>query len=105
MVSPYFHGAHLLVAADCSAFASPTFHDNLSRGKVPLICCPAQDYDITSRLSDIMTHNDIKSVTVVKMEAECCSDLEGMVRDAVKLSRLPVPIQVTNLFITAEIVD
>ena len=52
-----------------------------------------------------MTHNDIKSVTVVKMEAECCSDLEGMVRDAVKLSRLPVPIQVTNLFITAEIVD
>lgn len=105
VVSPYFHGAHLLVAADCSAFASPTFHDNLSRGKVPLICCPAQDYDITSRLSDIMTHNDIKSVTVVKMEAECCSDLEGMVRDAVKLSRLPVPIQVTNLFITAEIVD
>lgn len=105
VVSPYFHGAHLLVAADCSAFACPSFHDNLSRGKVPLICCPAQDYDITSRLSDIMAHNDIKSVTVVKMEAQCCSDLEGMVRDAVKLSHLPVPVQVTNLFITAEIVD
>ena len=92
VVSPYFHGAHLLVAADCSAFACPSFHDNLSRGKVPLI-------------SDIMAHNDIKSVTVVKMEAQCCSDLEGMVRDAVKLSHLPVPVQVTNLFITAEIVD
>lgn len=105
IVSPYFHGAHLLVAADCSAFACPSFHDNLSRGKVPLICCPAQDYDITSRLSDIMAHNDIKSVTVVKMEAECCADLEGMVREAVKLSHLPVPVQVTNLFITAEIVD
>lgn len=105
IVSPYFHGAHLLVAADCSAFACPSFHDNLSRGKVPLICCPAQDYDITSRLSDIMAHNDIKSVTVVKMEAECCADLEGMVREAVKLSHLPVPVQVANLFITAEIVD
>lgn len=105
IVSPYFHKAHLLVAADCTAFACPSFHDNLSRGKVPLICCPAQDYDISSRLSDIMIHNDISSVTVVKMEAECCTELEHMVREAVKLSHLPVPVQVTTLFITAEIVD
>jgi len=105
IVSPYFHKAHLLVAADCTAFACPSFHDNLSRGKVPLLCCPAQDYDITSCLSDIMIHNDISSVTVVKMEAACCSSLEQMVRDAVKLSHLPVPVQVTTLFITAEIVD
>ena len=104
-LSPYYHHGHLLIAADCSAFSYPGFHDALSKGRVPLICCPAQDYDITSRLSDIMAHNDIKSVTVVKMEAQCCSDLEGMVRDAIKLSHLPVPVQVTNLFITAEIVD
>ena len=104
-VTPYFHGAHLLVAADCSAFSSPGFHESLSRGKIPVICCPAQDYDITSKLSDILSHNNIKSITVAKMEAECCADLVDMVKAAAKLSRLPVPIQVTNLFITAEIVD
>ena len=104
-VTPYFHGAHLLVAADCSAFSSPGFHESLSRGKIPVICCPAQDYDITSKLSDILSHNDIRSITVAKMEAECCADLVDMVKAAAKLSRLPVPIQVTNLFITAEIVD
>ena len=105
VVTPYFHGAHLLVAADCTAFSHPGFHDHLSRGKIPVICCPAQDYDISSKLSDILSHNDIRSITIVKMEAKCCADLESMVRDAAKLSRLPVPIQVTNLFITAEIVD
>lgn len=105
VVTPYFHGAHLLVAADCSAFSYPAFHSNLSRGKIPLICCPAQDYDIAAKLSDILSHNDIKSITVVKMEAKCCADLEAMVRDAAKLSRLPIPIQLTNLLIDAEIVD
>lgn len=105
VVTPFFHGAHLLVAADCSAFSYPGFHNNLSRGKIPLICCPAQDYDISAKLSDILSHNDIKSITVVKMEAECCTDLESMVRDAAKLSRLPIPVQITNLLIDAEIVD
>lgn len=76
-VTPFFHGAHLLVAADCSAFAYPSFHDSLSRGKIPVICCPAQDYDIVSKLSDILALNDIKSITVAKMEAECCADLEA----------------------------
>ena len=105
VVTPFFHGAHLLVAADCSAFACPSFHDSLSRGKIPVSCCPAQDYDIVSKLSDILSMNDIKSITIAKMEAECCADLESMVREAAKLSRLPIPIQVSNLFITAEIVD
>ncbi len=105
VAAPFFHGAHLLVAADCSAFSCPSFHDHLSRGKIPVICCPAQDYDITSKLSDILSHNDIKSITVVKMEVGCCADLVDMVRQAARLSRLPIPIQVTNLFITAEAVD
>jgi hypothetical protein len=104
-VTPFFHGAHLLVAADCSAFSTPNFHESLSRGKVPVICCPAADADIASKLSDILSHNDIKSITVVKMESECCVDLVDMVKTAARLSRLPVPVQVTNLFITAEIVD
>ena len=101
-VSPYFHCAHLLIAADCSAFACPTFHEIIAKGKVPLLCCPAADFDITTKLEKIFSHNEIASVTVVKMEKACCQDLLDYVFRAAKMSRLPVPIQVTNLFVDAE---
>lgn len=65
-VSPYFHHAHLLIAADCSAFACPTFHDKLSKGKVPLLCCPAADFDIATQLEKIFSHNEIASITVAR---------------------------------------
>ena len=101
-VSPYFHHAHLLIAADCSAFACPNFHDKLSKGKVPLLCCPASDFDIATRLEKIFSNNEIASVTVVKMEKECCQDMLDCVFRAAKLSHLPIRIQVTNLFVDAE---
>ena len=100
--SPYFHHAHLLIAADCSAFACPTFHDKLARGKVTLICCPESDFDISTKLEKIFSHNEIASVTVVKMEKACCTDLIDFVFRVAKMSHLPVPIQVTNLFVDAE---
>ena len=102
VVSPYFHHAHLLIAADCSAFFCPTFHDKLSKGKVTLICCPDSDFDIATKLGDIFSNNEIASVTVVKMEKPCCADLMNFVFQAAKMSRLPIPIQVTNLFVDAE---
>ena len=98
----YFHCAHLLIAADCSAFACPTFHEKIAKGKVPLLCCPVADFDITTKLEKIFSHNDIASVTVVKMEKSCCADMLEYVFDAAKMSRLPIPIQVTNLFVDAE---
>ena len=101
-VSPYFHHAHLLIAADCSAFACPTFRDKLSKGKVPLLCCPASDFDIATRLEKIFSNNEIASVTVVKMGKECCQDMLECVFRAAKLSHLPIRIQVTNLFVEAE---
>lgn len=101
-VSPYFHHGHLLIAADCSAYACPTFHEKLSRGKVPLLCCPAADFDISTKLGNIFAYNEIASVTVVVLEKSCCRDLLNHVFNATKLSRLPVPIQVTNLFVEAE---
>ena len=100
--SPYFHEAHLLIAADCSAFACPTFHDKLSKGKVPMLCCPASDFDIATRLEKIFSNNEIASVTVVKMEKQCCQDMLECVFRAAKLCRLQIPIQVTNLFVEAE---
>ena len=101
-VSPYFHHAHLLVAADCSAFACPTFHDKLSKGKLPLLCCSATDFDIATKLGKIFSLNEIASLTVVKMEKKCCRDMLDYVLEAAKMSKLPVPIQVTTLFVDAE---
>ena len=92
-LSPYYHHGHLLIAADCSAFSYPGFHDALSKGRVPLICCPENDFDITVKLADIFSLNDVASVTIV------------MVLRAVKQSRLPIPVQITHLFVAAEEVD
>ena len=61
-LSPYYHHGHLLIAADCSAFSYPDFHDALSKGRVPLICCPENDFDITVKLADIFSLKDRKSV-------------------------------------------
>ena len=69
---------------------------------MPLICCPATDFDITSRLGDILKHNDVKSITVVQMEAPCCRDLKEYVRQAVVYSHLPVPVQIATLFTPGE---
>ena len=102
VTSPYFHKAHLLVAADCSAFSYVNFHAVYAAGKVPLICCPATDFDITSRLADILKHNDVRSVTVVQMEAPCCKDLKEYVRQAVVHSHLPVPVQLATVFTPGE---
>lgn len=104
-ISPYFHYAHLLVASDCAAFACPSFHRKLSKGKVPLICCPQTDFDIVTKLEKIISNNEIASITIVKMEKSCCADLTDFVLQAAKLSRYPVPIQVTTLFVEAEDVN
>lgn len=101
-LSPYFHYAHLLIAADCSAFSCPAYHEKQAKGKVPLLCCPAADFDITTKLEKIFLHNEIASVTVVKMGKSCCQDMLDFVFEAAKMSRLPIPIQVTTLFVEAE---
>ena len=67
-VSPYFHHAHLLIAADCSAFSCPAFHDKLTRGKVTLICCPESDNDISTKLDEAGSHMAYHKV----MDAVAC---------------------------------
>ena len=102
IVSPYYHKAHLLIAADCSAFSYPPFHEGYSKGKVPLICCPETDFDIMTKLSRIFLNNDIQSVTLVKMDKSCCHGLTELVMQAIKSSRIPVPLQVSTIFVDAE---
>lgn len=102
VISPYYHQAHLLLAADCSAFACQRFHQMYACGKVTLICCMETDFDVMTKLSQIFQHNDIKSITVLKTDKSCCADLTEAVMQAVKSSRLPIPIQVSTIFIEAE---
>lgn len=103
--APFFHGAHLLVAADCVGVAYTRLHEKLTPGRVPLICCPESDFDITTKLAQIIALNDIRSVTVIQMESECCKGLTQMVQQAVQLSHKPLPLQTATVFLDAEEID
>lgn len=103
--SPYYHRAHLLVCADCVAFAYANLHQGLSSGRIPLICCPESDYEITTKLTDIIRRNDIQSITVIRMDDSCCADLTNIVMAAIKQSHKAVPMQTKTVFIECEIFE
>lgn len=89
--APYFNGAELLVAADCTAFSYGNFHDEFIRNRITLIGCPKLDEgDYADKLGEIILANDIKSVTVVRMEVPCCKGIENAVMRAVNGSGKPV---------------
>ena len=76
-VAPYFNGAKLLIAADCTAYAYASFHQDFIRNKVTLIGCPKLDQvDYSEKLTEIIQNNNIQSVTIVRMEVPCCGGLE-----------------------------
>ncbi len=79
--APYFDGAKLLIAADCTAYAYSRFHQDFIHGKITLIGCPKLDsIDYSEKLTEIIRSNDIKSVTVVRMEVPCCGGIEHAVK-------------------------
>jgi ferredoxin len=81
--APYFENANLLVAADCSAFAYGNFHNEFIRNKITIIGCPKLDEgDYSEKLTEILKQNNIKSVTVVRMEVPCCGGIENAVKTA-----------------------
>ena len=85
--APYFSGAHLLIAADCSAYAYGSFHSDFIKNKIVLIGCPKLDEgDYSEKLAAIIGGNDIKSVTVVRMEVPCCGGIEFAAK-----AEIPVP--------------
>ncbi|NLT98068.1 MAG: 4Fe-4S binding protein [Christensenellaceae bacterium] len=94
--APFFDGAKLLVAADCTAYAYANMHSRFMKGKVTLIGCPKLDMvDYTEKLTEILKHNDIRSVDVVRMSVPCCGGLEYAVRQALIQSGKMIPWQVT----------
>ena len=104
--APYFDGAKLLVAADCTAYAYSRFHQDFIRGKITLIGCPKLDsIDYSEKLTEIIRNNDIKSVTVVRMEVPCCGGIEQAVKNALQASGKFIPWQVTTISIDGRILD
>ena len=104
--APYFDGAKLLIAADCTAYAYAAFHDRFIRGHITLIGCPNLDgVDYSEKLTDIIRDNDIKSVTVVRMEVPCCGGLENAAMTALKNSGKFIPWQVVTISTDGQILD
>lgn len=96
--APYFDGANLLVAADCSAYAYGNFHNEFIRNRITLIGCPKLDEgDYTEKLTQIIANNNIKSVTVVRMEVPCCGGIENAVKNALMASGKFIPWQVVTI--------
>ena len=104
--APYFNGAKLLIAADCTAYAYAKLHEEFMRGKITIIGCPKlDDIDYSEKLQQIIEHNDIQSVTVVRMEVPCCGGLEHAAVTALKNSGKFIPWQVVTISIDGKILD
>lgn len=104
--APYFKNAKLLIAADCTAYAYGNFHNEFMKGHVTIIGCPKLDMvDYTEKLTEIIKHNDIKSVTVVRMEVPCCGGIENAVKAALQNSGKFIPWQVVTVSTDGRILD
>lgn len=104
--APYFDGAKLLIAADCSAYAYARMHDDFMHGKITIIGCPKLDnVDYSEKLTQIIQNNDIQSVTIVRMEVPCCGGLELAAKKALQESGKFIPWQVVTISIDGRILE
>jgi Fe-S-cluster-containing hydrogenase component 2 len=104
--APYYDGAKLLIAADCSAYAYAKFHGDFMAGKVTLIGCPKLDgVDYSEKLTQIIRNNNITGVTIVRMEVPCCGGLEMAAKKALQSSGKFLPWQVVTIGISGEILE
>ena len=102
--APYFNGAKLLIAADCTAYAYANLHQDFMRGKITLIGCPKLDaVDYSEKLTDMIRQNDIQSVTIVRMEVPCCGGLEMAAKKALQDSGKIIPWQVVTISVDGSI--
>lgn len=104
--APYFDGAKLLIAADCTSYAYAAFHEHFIKGHITLIGCPKLDgVDYSEKLTEIIRCNDIKSVAVVRMEVPCCGGLEHAAKTALQRSGKFIPWQVVTVSTDGKILD
>ena len=103
--APYFDGADLLIAADCTAYSYGNFHHDFMQDKVTMIGCPKLDaVDYSEKLTQVFKYNDIRSVTVTRMTVPCCGGLPFAVKTAVEASGKKIPLYVATINPKGEIV-
>jgi hypothetical protein len=96
--APFYDGAKLLIAADCTAYAYANMHEEFMKGRITLIGCPKLDaVDYTEKLTEIIRDNNIRSVTVVRMEVPCCGGLQRAAENALRNSGKFIPWQVITI--------
>lgn len=104
--APFYDGAKLLIAADCTAYAYANMHEDFMKGKITLIgCSKLDDIDYSEKLTEIIANNDIKSVTIVRMEVPCCGGLQRAAETALKNSGKFIPWQVVTISRDGRIID
>lgn len=104
--APYLNGAKLLIAADCAAFARADFHERYIKGRVTLVGCPKLDgVDYAEKLTEIIKNNDIRDVTIVRMEVPCCGGIEDAAKRALMASGKFIPWQVVTISVNGEILE
>lgn len=104
--APYFDGANLLIAADCTAYAYGNFHNEFIRNHITLIGCPKLDAgDYAEKLTQIIANNNIKSVKIVRMEVPCCAGIENAAKQAIRNSGKFIPWQVVTVSTDGKILD
>ncbi len=104
--APFYNGAKLLIAADCTAYAYANMHEDFIKGHVTLVGCPKLDpVDYTEKLTEIITNNDVKSVTIVRMEVPCCGGLQRAAENALRASGKFLPWRVVTISCEGEIID
>lgn len=104
--APYLSNANLLIAADCTAYAYGRFHEDFIRNRITLIGCPKLDEgDYTDKLTQIIAGNDIKSLTIVRMEVPCCGGIENAAKNALKASGKFIPWQVVTISTDGRIIE
>ena len=104
--APFFDGARLLIAADCTAYAYANMHEDFMKGKVTVIGCPKLDaVDYTEKLTAIIRDNEIRSVTIVRMEVPCCGGLQRAAENALRASGKFIPWQVVTISRDGRILD
>ena len=104
--APWFDGADVLVAADCTAYAYGNFHQAFIKGRITLVGCPKLDsVDYAEKLTEIFKNNHIRSITVVRMEVPCCGGMENAVKRALQLSGKSIPCNVVTISTDGRILD
>ena len=105
MNAPYFDGADLLIAADCTAFSYGNFHNVFMKNRITLIGCPKLDgVNYAEKLAQILQYNDISSITVTRMTVPCCGGLPFAVKNALAISGKDVPLHIVTISPNGDII-